>query len=208
MFIDCIQRHLFLQLGVGCCCLSGLTEGPWFWAYTQESGLVYHLSDLRVPDKRITTQWDPIKKTQHSPLPLTLPLQNKGQMDKEDHEGAGSASISALSKKWSARWRPSMSPEDNEGNHKPFKTKICSFLSWICTKYLEELSTFCGEFHRNWKLSGKIRTKENRNSWDPGDRQWQPCHSATANHRPESFTAWWRLNWAENPCLLTARIIS
>ena len=83
------------------------------------------------------------------------------------------------------------------------------FLSSNHRKNLEELETsFCGEFHRNWKISGKIRTKDNRNSRDLRDHQIQPRHSDTKQNKPKSFTAGWRSDWAEDPHLLTPRIIS
>lgn len=67
---------------------------------------------------------------------------------------------------------------------------FCLFLSSNHRKNVEELeTTFCGEFHRNWEIEGKIRTKENRNSQDLDNHQIQPCHFDTEKHSPESFTA-------------------
>lgn len=75
-----------------------------------------------------------------------------------------------------------MYPKHTSGNHKEkFKTGIFVFvfLSSSHRKYLEELeNAFSGEFHRNWKISGKIRTKENRNSRNLEDHQIQPCYFA------------------------------
>lgn len=97
--------------------------------------------------------------------------------------------LSTLGKKLSAK----QSTCDNVSNmyyvrilqrkeKKKIKTRIYFvFLSSSHKMYSGELeNTFCREFHKNWKISGKIRTKENRNSRDLGDHQIQPtlplCH--------------------------------
>lgn len=65
------------------------------------------------------------------------------------------------------------------------------FLSSNHREYLEELeTTFCGEFHRNWKISGKIRTNKNRNSRDLRDHQIQPCHSDTEKNSQRESRSW------------------
>lgn len=64
-------------------------------------------------------------------------------------------------------------------------------------------NTLCREFHRNWKISGKIRTKENRNSRDLGDHQIQLCYFAIEKYRPgrkrEEFHIWIAVGLGRKP---------
>lgn len=146
-------------------------------------------------------------------IPEFVLQQQEGPAEGEDLEEAVNAPISTLSKKLSAKWKANNNVSKLYLRKSQRKIQdqgfYCVFLSSNHRKYLEELeTTFCGEFHRNWKISGKIRTKDNRNSRDLRDHHIQPCHSDTERKQArESFTAGWRSYWAEYPHLLTPRII-
>lgn len=146
-------------------------------------------------------------------IPEFLLQQQEGPAEGEDLEEAVNATISTLSKKLSAKWKANNNVSKLYLRKSQRKIQdqgfYFVFLSSNHRKYLEELeTTFCGEFHRNWKISGKIRTKDNRNSRDLRVHHIQPCHSDIEKKQArESFTAGWRSYWAEYPHLLTPRII-
>lgn len=96
--------------------------------------------------------------------PLFLQEQ-EGQVEEEEHEDAGSAFITSFPEQETTCLVKgnNVSKTYLRKSWRKIQDQDMSVKSSSHKMYWEQSeNTFCREFHRNWKISGKIRTKENK----------------------------------------------